>query len=115
MPARFPYGMRSGHLTRAIALMEDTIESPIAPCGIGAHLGISTSQLERLFGKHLNTSPKRYMAELRLHRARNLIVQIEQPIAQIAMACGFNSTSQFPKVFRSHFEISRLRRSRTLA
>ncbi|MFZ1470619.1 MAG: GlxA family transcriptional regulator [Paracoccaceae bacterium] len=109
------YGMRSPHLTRAIAIMEDNIETPVSPCGIATHLGISTRQLERLFGKYLNTSPKRYMVELRLHRARNLIVQTEQPIAQIAMACGFNSTSHFSKVFRNHFGSSPLARRTTLA
>ncbi len=109
------YGTRSPHLTRAIAIMEDNIETPIAPIGIAMLLGISSRQLERLFGKYLNTSPKRYMVEMRLHRARNLIVQTEQPIAQIAMACGFNSTSHFSKVFRSQFGISPLSRRTTLA
>ncbi len=34
---------------------------------------------------------RRYIVEMRLHRARNLIVQTEQSITQIAMACGFNN------------------------
>ncbi|MDW4548929.1 GlxA family transcriptional regulator [Defluviimonas sp. D31] len=109
------HGMRNTHLTRAIQLMEDNIEDPLAPCEIAEELGISTRQLERLFGKYLNTSPKRYVVEMRLHRARNLIVQTEESIAQIAMACGFNSTSHFSKVFRSHFGISPLLHRTTLA
>ncbi|WP_343116624.1 GlxA family transcriptional regulator [Ostreiculturibacter nitratireducens] len=108
-------GARNEHLVRAIAIMEENIETPLAPCEIARELGISTRQLERLFGKYLNTSPKRYVVEMRLHRARNLIVQTEQSIAQIAMACGFNSTSHFSKVFRSHFGISPLSHRTTLA
>jgi|TARA_R110002072_G_scaffold11431_35_gene51754 transcriptional regulator GlxA family with amidase domain len=100
------HGMRNAHLARAIQLMYDNVETPLAPCEIAGELAISTRQLERLFGKYLNTSPKRYMVEMRLHRARNLIVQTEQSIAQIAMACGFNSSSYFSKVFRSHFGVS---------
>ncbi|WP_415233696.1 helix-turn-helix transcriptional regulator, partial [Pseudorhodobacter sp.] len=61
------------------------------------------------------TSPKRYIVERRLHRAKNLIAQTELPIAQIAMACGFNSTSHFSKVFRSQFGNSPLSRRTTLA
>ena len=95
--------------------MEENIETPLAPHEIAAMLKISTRQLERLFGKYLNTSPKRYIMEMRLHRARNLIVQTEQSVAEIAMACGFNSTSHFSKVFRSQFGVSPLSHRSTLS
>ena len=109
------HGMRSAHLTRAIALIEQNIETPLTPLQISTELGISTRQLERLFGRYLNTSPKRYAVEMRLHRARNLIVQTEQSISQIAMACGFNSTSHFSKTFRSHFGVSPVSHRTTLS
>lgn len=109
------HGMRNSHLARAIALLEDNIDEPLSPFDLAEELGISTRQLERLFGKFLNTSPKRYITELRLHRARNLIVQTEQSITEIAMACGFNSTSHFSKVFRSHFGVSPVAHRTTLA
>ncbi|MEZ5754573.1 MAG: GlxA family transcriptional regulator [Paracoccaceae bacterium] len=109
------HGMRNEHLSRAIAIVEARMEDPLAPCELADLLGISTRQLERLFGRYLNTSPKRYITEMRLHRARNLIVQSEQSITGIAMACGFNSTSHFSKVYRSHFGISPLAQRTTLA
>ena len=109
------HGMRNTHLSRAIQIMEENIETPLAPHEIAAMLKISTRQLERLFGKYLNTSPKRYIMEMRLHRARNLIVQTEQSVAEIAMACGFNSTSHFSKVFRSQFGVSPLSHRSTLS
>lgn len=99
-------GVRNDHLKRAIAMIEANLEEPIPTCTLADNLGISTRQLERLFGKYLNTSPKKYFLELRLHRARNLIVQTEQSISEIAMACGFNSTSHFSKVFRKQFGVS---------
>lgn len=67
-----------------------------------------------MFDKFLNRSPKRYITEMRLHRARNLIVQTEQSITDIAMARGFNSTLHFSKVFRSHYGISPVTRRATL-
>ncbi|NGQ91751.1 GlxA family transcriptional regulator [Rhodobacter sp. HX-7-19] len=108
------HGMRNDHLARAIAIVQARMEDPLAPCELADLLGISTRQLERLFGRYLNTSPKRYITEMRLHRARNLIVQSEQSITEIAMACGFNSTSHFSKVFRSHYGISPLAQRTTL-
>lgn len=108
------HGIRNEHLSRAVALVEANMEEPLAPTDIADRLGISTRQLERLFEKFLNTSPKRYITEMRLHRARNLIVQTEQSITDIAMACGFNSTSHFSKVFRSHFGVSPMTHRSTL-
>lgn len=108
------HGMRNAHLSRAIALMEAHVEEPLSPFDLADRLGISTRQLERLFGRFLNTSPKRYMMEVRLTRARHLIVQTEQSISEIAMACGFTSTSHFSKVFRSRYGVAPVAHRTTL-
>jgi transcriptional regulator GlxA family with amidase domain len=100
------HGMRNQHLVRAIAIMDETIESPISPSLIAEQLGISTRQLERLFGRFLNSTPKHYFMEKRLHRAQNLLVQTDQSVTEIAMACGFQSTSHFSRVYRAHFGTS---------
>ena len=97
------HGMRNEHLKRAVAMMEDTIETPMTPGQIADELGISTRQLERLFGRYLNSTPKHYFVEMRLRPAQNLLVQSEQSVTEIAMACGFQSTSHFSKVYRAHF------------
>ncbi|MEY4305300.1 MAG: hypothetical protein RIT52_1475 [Pseudomonadota bacterium] len=100
------HGMRNAHLMRAIAIMEANIEDPMSPSLIAEELGISTRQLERLFVRFLNSTPKHYFMEMRLNRARNLLVQSEQSVTEIAMACGFQTTSHFSKVFRAHFGTS---------
>ncbi|WP_210529557.1 GlxA family transcriptional regulator [Rubellimicrobium arenae] len=100
------HGTRNSTLVRAVKIFEERLEAPPRPCEVAAELGISTRQLERLFDRHLGTSPKRYAMELRLHRARNLIVQSEQSLSEIAMASGFNSTSHFSRVFRERYGIS---------
>ena len=97
------HGMRNEHLKRAIAIMEEAIENPLSPSLIAEDLGISTRQLERLFGRYLNSTPKHYFMEMRLLRAQNLLVQSEQSVTEIAMACGFQTTSHFSKVYRAHF------------
>jgi transcriptional regulator GlxA family with amidase domain len=108
------HGMRNAHLMRAIEIMEANIEDPLSPSLIAEDLGISTRQLERLFGKYLNSTPKHYFMELRLHRARNLLVQTEQSITEIAMACGFRSTSHFSKVYRGAYGRSPISQRTTL-
>ena len=100
---RSRYGLRNSRLGEAIRIIEENIEMPLSSPEIADRLGISTRQLERMFERYMNTSPKRYIMDLRLHRARNLIVQSDQAITEIAMACGFTSTSHFSKVYREHF------------
>lgn len=109
------HGMRNAHLMRAIAMMQENIEDPLSPSIIAERVGISTRQLERLFGRFLNSTPKYYFMEMRLNRAQNLLVQTEQSITEIAMASGFRSTSHFSKVFRAHFGKSPLSHRTTLS
>lgn len=99
-------GIRNIHLTRAIKRMRETIEDPLSPAQIAAEIGISTRQLERLFGKFLNTSPKKYFTDLRLERARHLLIQTEASVIEIALACGFESSGHFSRVYRAAFGIA---------
>ncbi|WP_365353401.1 GlxA family transcriptional regulator [uncultured Roseovarius sp.] len=96
-------GMRNPHLVAAIAQMEEQLEHPVSPSAIARDLGISTRQLERLFGKYLNASPKKYYMEMRLERARHLLVQTEMSIMDVALACGFESSAHFSRVYRTAF------------
>ncbi|MBE1284394.1 MAG: helix-turn-helix domain-containing protein [Rhodobacteraceae bacterium] len=99
-------GMRNPHLSKAIQIMQNRLEAPISPARIAEHVGISPRQLERLFGKYLNTSPKKYFMELRLERARHLLVQTESSVTEVALACGFESPGHFSRVYRSSFGIT---------
>lgn len=96
-------GMRNPHMAAAIARMEQHLEDPISPAVIAAELGISVRQLERLFGKYLNSSPKKYYMEMRLERARHLLVQTEMSIIDVALSCGFESPGHFSRVYRTAF------------
>ena len=96
-------GMRNPHLAAAIACMGKNLDAPVSRSVIARELGISTRQLERLFGKYLNTSPRKYYMEMRLERASHLLVQTEMSIIDVAMACGFESPGHFSRVYRTAF------------
>lgn len=100
------HGMRNPHLAKAIQKMNDTLDCPVSPADIAEEIGISTRQLERLFGKYLNCSPKKYYVEMRLERARHLLIQTDKPITEIALACGYDSPGHFSRVYRAAFGIS---------
>ncbi len=101
VPARI--GVRHPKLVSIIQMMEQNLEEPISPSILAQHAQMSTRQLERLFRRYLDRSPKRYYMELRLQKARNLLLQTEMSVINVALASGFTSPSHFSKCYRSYF------------
>jgi transcriptional regulator GlxA family with amidase domain len=97
-------GVRHPKLSQVIQMMEGNIEEPISPSILARDVGMSTRQLERLFRRYLNRSPKRYYMELRLQKARNLLMQTDMSVINVALACGFASPSHFSKCYRAHYD-----------
>ncbi|MEO1193037.1 MAG: GlxA family transcriptional regulator [Pseudomonadota bacterium] len=101
LPARL--GVRHPKLLAIIALMENNLEEPLSRNTLAEHANLSARQLERLFRKYLNRSPARYYLELRLDRARLLLLQTDMSVIDVALACGFVSASHFSKCYRDFF------------
>ncbi len=108
-------GVRHPKLSRVIQTMEVNIEDPISPSDLASNVGMSTRQLERLFRRYLNKSPKRYYMGLRLQKARNLLMQTDMSVINVALSCGFSSPSHFSKCYRSHYETTPYRERGTHA
>ena len=108
-------GVRHPKLSQVIQKMGANIEEPISPSVLASEVGMSTRQLERLFRRYLNRSPKRYYMELRLQKARNLLMQTDMSVINVALACGFASPSHFSKCYRAHYETTPYRERGTHA
>lgn len=106
---RVPLTQRIGasqpKLAEAVSLMEANIEEPMTLDELSHHVGLSRRQLERLFQRYLHCVPTRYYLELRLERARQLLLQSSMPIVDIALACGFISAPHFSKCYRDTFSL----------
>ncbi len=101
IPARI--GVRHPKLSEVIKTMENNIEDPISPSILSERVNMSTRQLERLFRRYLDRSPKRYYMELRLQKARHLLMQTDMTVINVALACGFASPSHFSKCYRAQY------------
>ncbi|MEP3920641.1 GlxA family transcriptional regulator [Ascidiaceihabitans sp.] len=97
---------RNSKLALAIQIMENNIEDPLSPDEIADVIQLSTRQLERLFAKYINTSPKRYYLRLRLKRSRELLRQTAMSVTDVCVTCGFQSLSHFSKSYRTAYGIS---------
>lgn len=101
LPARI--GARHPKLVAIIERMEESLEEPLSPSVLAKQAGLSTRQLERLFRRYLDRSPKRYYLELRLKKARSLLLQTDMSVINVALACGFSSPSHFSKCYRAFY------------
>ncbi len=101
LPARI--GARHPKLVSIIEKMEDNLEDPLSPSLLAKQASLSTRQLERLFRRYLDRSPKRYYLELRLKKSRSLLLQTDMSVINVALACGFSSPSHFSKCYRAYY------------
>ncbi len=105
IPLRLHLGTSQPKLVDAVSLMEANLEEPMSLDELAQHVGLSRRQLERLFQKHLRCVPTRYYLELRLARARQLLLQTSMSIVDVAFACGFVSAPHFSKCYRDFYGI----------
>jgi AraC family transcriptional regulator, glycine betaine-responsive activator len=103
VPLRAQLGASHEGLIKVAQLMEEHIERPMPLDQIAAATGLSRRQIERLFKRHLDCVPKKYYLQMRLRRARELLLQTAMPIMDITTACGFQSPPHFSKCYRRQF------------
>ena len=87
-------------LAQAEGFVRDNLASALSVEGIAAHVGISRSQLSRLFERDLGTSPAAYLRDMRVRRAQKLLEGSTLSVKEVAAACGFACPHHFHRVFR---------------
>jgi transcriptional regulator GlxA family with amidase domain len=100
LPLRARLGVQNSKVLTIIELMEANLSEPLSLVEIAASVGLSRRQIERLFRQEMGRSPARYYLEIRLDRARHLLIQSTMPVVEVAVACGFVSASHFSKCYR---------------
>lgn len=98
-PLQYLMGASQPRLVDAVTLMEANIEEPLSLDEVAEYVGISRRQLERLFNRYLHCAPSRYYLELRLSRARLLLLQTSIPVIDVAISCGFSTAPHFSKCY----------------
>ncbi|HXQ67472.1 MAG TPA: GlxA family transcriptional regulator [Alphaproteobacteria bacterium] len=96
-------GAKQRKIIEAASLMEANIEEPLALDAVARRVGLSRRHLERLFKQHLECRPARYYLELRLNRARQLLLQTAMSIMDVTVSCGFQSPPHFSKCYKERF------------
>src|SRR3546814_1585694 len=94
-PGTHPRDIVGPVLQRALSIMEQHVEEPLACAEIARRVGLSLRQLQRLFARALQTTPVRHYQLMRLSRAHGLLQQTNLSVTEIAMSAGFGSLEHF--------------------
>lgn len=95
--------VRNTYVKQACNYIHTHFAEPITVNGVAAELSVDPNYLIRLFKAELQTTPGKYLLETRLFRARLMLVQTDQSVKEIAIACGFGVPSYFTKRFSERF------------
>ena len=69
----------------------------------GVFVAAGLEVAKRLLAWYVGQVPTKYYLDMRLRRARELLLQTAMSIMEIAVACGFQSPPHFSKCYRGHF------------
>jgi AraC-like DNA-binding protein len=79
------------------------LAEPLTVADLAEQVNLSPSAFARMFREVTGTSPYRCVKEMRLDKARNLLIEDGLAVANVAAAVGYASTSHFIKEFRARF------------
>ncbi len=86
---------------RANAMLENISLEQVAH-----HCGVSTGHLSRMFHHSTGLTFREYLAQVRVEHARGLLIRTNRNVTEIAYESGFQSLSQFHRVFLKAFGVS---------
>lgn len=87
-------------INRARMLMRENIGNPLSPEQIASELGLGYTWFRRVFREYMGISPAQYQIQLRMAKAKELLVSSGLPVSEIAYELGFESISQFSTFFK---------------
>lgn len=89
---------------RALSLISQGEADSVSLDRFAEKLGVSDRHLRRLFDEHVGASPIEVATSKRLHLAKQLLMQSNLTITDVAFASGYQSIRRFNEVFKERFK-----------
>ncbi|MFQ3669344.1 MAG: AraC family transcriptional regulator, partial [Fimbriimonadaceae bacterium] len=99
-------------IDRALAIVERNYAKELTDSSVAAQLGLSNSHFRHLFKQTTGQPFHQYLIAVRLEHARQMLLDQDISVSQVASAVGFQGLSHFSRAFTQRFQVSptRLRR-----
>lgn len=73
---------------------------------IADYIGVNRSYLTSSFKKMIGCSPQEYLVNLRMEKAKTMLLKTDMPIYAIASEVGYTDQLAFSKIFKQHYGTS---------
>ena len=91
------------YIGRALNLIHDDQNSQCSVESLGKNIGLSRSAFTDRFSKLVGQSPKAYLMDWRMQKAKTQLTQSNLGMFQIAESAGYSSEAAFSKAFKQVF------------
>lgn len=95
--------LSSSHVARVLDLIETRLGEPLRLSELASAIGLSPFHFARLFRANVGEAPAAFVMRRRTQRARDLILQTDLPLIEIAHRTGFCSQSHMTRRVRRMF------------
>src|SRR5918997_262350 len=85
---------------KVIALAEESLHKGWSPAKLAALVNLSPSRLHQLFKEETGLPPARYLRQLRMSRARELLETTHLSVKQVMACVGLSDESHFVRDFK---------------
>lgn len=90
-------------LAPALAYVRTNLAQPMTVADMAAQVNLSPSAFAHQFREVTGKAPYQFLKELRLDRARELLIDDTLPVAAVSRQVGYASSSHFTAAFRRRF------------
>lgn len=93
-----PYGLKNALHTIKSEYHDPTLTNE----RLARECNMSEVYFRKLFARYFNTSPKQYVIDIRLQKAKQLLAEGGMGISEISESCGFSNPYHFCRLFKEH-------------
>lgn len=98
-------GLKDRYVGRALAALHNRLSHSWTVDELAAEVGLSRSAFVVRFTSAVGTPPMQYLTQSRMQLAKELLLERQKPIGQVALAVGYEAEAAFNRAFKREFGI----------
>ncbi|ADV84458.1 helix-turn-helix domain-containing protein [Terriglobus saanensis] len=93
-------GLAPAQLRRVSEYIQDRLAHELTLVELANVAGLSRAHFSQMFHRSTGIPPHKFVTNARIARAKELLLQPELRVIDVAMACGFQTSQHFARVFK---------------